>query len=140
LLFKGHTCRINAVTFDKQCSSVISCAEDKILNIIDVRTNTQIYSVSLESEPLTLTWMGTFLLIGDNDGNLNIWNHQEAIFISQIHCHDGKFCCYLLLLCTTSVTYLLKIIYSKKFKYIIYYIIYFILIIFLFYNRIYIDY
>ncbi|KAG5342883.1 FAN protein, partial [Acromyrmex heyeri] len=89
---KGHTCRVNAVIFDKQCSSVISCAEDKVLNIIDVRTSTQIYSVSLESEPLTLTWMGMFLLIGDNDGNLNIWNHQEAVFIPQIHCHDGPLC------------------------------------------------
>jgi len=77
--------------FDKQCSSVISCAEDKVLSVIDVRTNTQIYCVSLESKPLTLTWMGTFLLIGDSDGNLNIWNHQGAIFVSKIHCHDGKY-------------------------------------------------
>ncbi|XP_029671745.1 protein FAN-like isoform X3 [Formica exsecta] len=89
---KGHVCRINAVMFDKQCSSVISCAEDKVLSIIDVRTNTQIYSVSLESEPLTLTWMKTFLLIGDNDGNLNIWNHQGAVFVSRIQCHDGPLC------------------------------------------------
>ncbi|KAL6433650.1 hypothetical protein ACFW04_005736 [Cataglyphis niger] len=88
---KGHVCRINAVTFDKQCSSVISCAEDK-LSIIDVRTNTQIYSVNLESEPLTLTWMKTFLLIGDNNGNLNIWNHQEAALVSQKQCHDGPLC------------------------------------------------
>jgi len=77
--------------FDKQCGSVISCAEDKVLSVIDVRTNTQIYCVSLESKPLTLTWMGTFLLIGDSDGNLNIWNHQGAIFVSKIHCHDGKY-------------------------------------------------
>lgn len=90
LSFKGHGCRINAVTFDKQCSSLISCAEDKVLNIMDVRTSTQIYSISLDSEPLTLTWMGAFLLIGDNDGNLNIWNHQGAAFVSQTHCHDGK--------------------------------------------------
>jgi len=69
---------------------------------MDVRTNTQIYSVSLESEPLTLIWMRTFLLIGDNDGNLNIWNHKKAIFISQIHCHDGKF---VLLLFVTIVCY-----------------------------------
>ncbi|XP_067203387.1 protein FAN isoform X2 [Linepithema humile] len=89
---KGHACGINAITFDKQCSSVISCAEDKILSIIDIRTSTQIYSVSLESVPLTLTWMGTFLLIGDIDGNLNIWNHQGAMFVSQIHCHDGPLC------------------------------------------------
>ncbi|XP_025263556.1 protein FAN isoform X2 [Camponotus floridanus] len=89
---KGHICKINAVTFDKQCSSVISCAEDKVLNIIDVRTNTQIFSISLKSEPLTLAWMGMFLLIGDNDGSLNIWNHQGAVFVSQIQCHDGPLC------------------------------------------------
>ncbi|XP_072766799.1 protein FAN isoform X2 [Anoplolepis gracilipes] len=89
---KGHVCRINAVTFDKQCSRVISCAEDKVLSIIDVRTNTQIYSVSLESEPLTLTWIGTFLLIGDKDGKLNVWNHQGAIFVSQMQCHNGPIC------------------------------------------------
>lgn len=90
-MLKGHICKINAVTFDKECSSVISCAEDKVLNIIDVRTNTQIFSISLKSEPLTLAWMGMFLLIGDNDGSLNIWNHQRAVFVSQIQCHDGKY-------------------------------------------------
>ncbi|KYQ57115.1 Protein FAN, partial [Trachymyrmex zeteki] len=79
---KGHTCRVNAVTFDKQCSSVISCAEDKVLNIIDVQTSTQIYSISLESEPLTLTWMEMFLLIGDNDGNLNIWRPLCALAVT----------------------------------------------------------
>lgn len=87
--FKGYACRVNAVTFDKQCTSVISCAADKVLNIMDVRTSTQIYSITLDSEPLILTWMGTFLLIGDSDGNLNIWNHQEAVFVSQT-CHDGN--------------------------------------------------
>ncbi|XP_032667732.1 protein FAN-like isoform X1 [Odontomachus brunneus] len=87
---KGHTCKVNAVTFDKQCSSVISCAEDKILNVTDVRTSTQIYSINLENEPLTVTWMGAFLLIGDNDGNFNIWDYRKTVFITQVHCHDGS--------------------------------------------------
>lgn len=101
---------MNAITFDKQCSSIISCAEDKVLNIIDVRTSTQIYSVNLESEPLILTWMGTFLLIGDKDGNLNIWNHQRAIFLPQIHCHDGKFIILLfVVILHITIVYLLKI-------------------------------
>lgn len=89
---KSHACRINAIMFDEQCGSVISCAEDRVLSVFDVRTSTQIYSVSLESEPLILTWMGTFLLIGDNDGNLSVWNHQGAMFVSKIHCHDGPLC------------------------------------------------
>lgn len=89
-LLKGHTCKVNAVAFDKQCSSVISCAEDGVLNVTDVRTSTQIYSISLDNEPLTATWMGPFLLIGDNDGNFNVWDYRKTVFVKRIHCHDGK--------------------------------------------------
>ncbi|XP_031833417.1 protein FAN isoform X2 [Nomia melanderi] len=86
---KGHTSKINAMIFDQESKSVISCAEDKVLNIIDVHTSTQIYRTTIEYEPLTLSWLGIFLLVGDSNGNINIWHHPDAIFISQVHCHDG---------------------------------------------------
>ncbi|CAL7951198.1 unnamed protein product [Xylocopa violacea] len=86
---KAHTCKINAMVFDQKGKSIISCSEDKVLNIIDVHTSTQIYRTTIEHEPLTLTWFKTFLLIGDNSGNINVWNGQGGIFITQIHCHDG---------------------------------------------------
>ncbi|KOC66673.1 Protein FAN, partial [Habropoda laboriosa] len=86
---KAHSCKINSMVFDQEGRSIISCAEDKVLNIIDVHTSTQTYRTSIEHEPLTLVWFDTFLLVGDNNGNINVWNHQGAVFISQIHCHDG---------------------------------------------------
>ncbi|XP_061931232.1 protein FAN-like isoform X1 [Apis cerana] len=86
---KAHNCKINAMVFDQEGKSIISCAADKMLNIIDIYTSTQIYRTTIEYEPLTLTWFKTFLLIGDNNGNINVWNRQGAIFITQIHCHDG---------------------------------------------------
>lgn len=85
----AHNCKINAMVFDQEGKSIISCAEDKVLNIIDVYTSTQIYRTTIEYEPLTLTWFKSFLLIGDNNGNINVWNRQGAIFITQIRCHDG---------------------------------------------------
>ena len=87
---KGHTRKVNALDFDEEGKSIISCAEDKVLNIIDIHTSTQIYRITLEHEPLTLTWLGSFLLIGDSSGNINVWNRQGATIVSQIHCHDGK--------------------------------------------------
>ncbi|XP_043507694.1 protein FAN-like isoform X2 [Frieseomelitta varia] len=86
---KAHNCKINAMVFDQEGKSIISCAEDKVLNIIDVYTSTQIYRTTIEYEPLTLTWFKSFLLIGDNNGNINVWNRQGAVFITQIRCHDG---------------------------------------------------
>lgn len=86
---KGHTSKVNAMVFDEEGKNIISCAEDKVLNVIDVQTSTQIYCTTMEHEPLTLTWLDNFLLIGDNNGNINVWNHEGAIFVSQIHYHDG---------------------------------------------------
>ncbi|XP_053985116.1 protein FAN-like [Hylaeus anthracinus] len=86
---KGHTSKVNAMVFDEDGKSIISCAEDKVLNIIDVHTSTQIYYTTMEHEPLTLTWLYNFLLISDSNGNINVWNHEGAIFVSQIHYHDG---------------------------------------------------
>ncbi|XP_076638062.1 protein FAN [Colletes latitarsis] len=86
---KRQTCKINAIVFDQEGKSIISCAEDKVLNIIDVYTSTQVYYTTMEHEPLTLTWLETFLLIGDSNGNINIWNREGTIFVSQMHYHDG---------------------------------------------------
>ncbi|CAK9813216.1 Protein FAN [Anthophora quadrimaculata] len=85
---KAHSSKINAMVFEEG-RSIISCAEDKVLNIIDVHTSTQIYRTSIEHEPLTLVYFDIFLLVGDSNGNINVWNRQDAVFITQIHCHDG---------------------------------------------------
>ncbi|XP_035736480.1 protein FAN-like isoform X1 [Vespa mandarinia] len=86
---KGHTGKVNAMTFDPECKSIISCAEDQTLNIIDIHTSTQIYHTILEHEALILKWIGMLLLIGDSAGNISLWKFPEAAFLSKIHCHDG---------------------------------------------------
>lgn len=105
LFSTAHNCKINAMVFDQEGKSIISCAADKMLNIIDIYTSTQIYRTTIEYEPLTLTWFKTFLLIGDNNGNINVWNRQGAIFITQIHCHDGTVF-YILILINCNCLYL----------------------------------
>lgn len=77
------------MTFDPECKSIISCAEDQTLNIIDIHTSTQIYHTILEHEALILKWIGMLLLIGDSAGNISLWKFPEAAFLSKIHCHDG---------------------------------------------------
>ncbi|XP_076234034.1 protein FAN isoform X2 [Calliopsis andreniformis] len=86
---KGHNCKINAIIFDQEGKHIISCAGDKVLNIIDVHTSTQVYRTTTEHEPLALAWLGNLLLVGDSNGSINVWNLQGATFVSQIHCHDG---------------------------------------------------
>lgn len=78
------------MTFDAECKNIITCANDRLINVFDVLTSTRVYSTSLDNEPTALNWIGTFLLIGDNRGNLNLWDSQEAIFLPKIHCHEGK--------------------------------------------------
>lgn len=89
LTVKAHTCKVNAMIFDQEGKSIISCADDKVFSIIDVSTSTQIYHTIIEYKPLTLAWLETVLLVGDSNGNINVWNHERAIFVSQMHYHDG---------------------------------------------------
>ncbi|XP_034948322.1 protein FAN-like [Chelonus insularis] len=86
---KGHSGKINAILFDLESKNIISCASDKLINIFDVQTTTKIYSTSLEEEPLTLSWSGSLLLVGDSQGNLTVWDSYGANFRSKEHCHEG---------------------------------------------------
>ncbi|KAJ8681165.1 hypothetical protein QAD02_016952 [Eretmocerus hayati] len=86
---KEHLAKINSVTFDKDSTSIISCASDKTLNIMDVQTSTQIYHTNLSEEAKCLAWIGVHLLIGDNMGDVHLWNPQNAVFVSKFHCHQG---------------------------------------------------
>lgn len=87
---KGHNATINGMIFDTECKNIISGANDKLINVFDVRTGTKIYSTSLEHIPTILSWSGTLLLVGDYKGNLTIWDSQGATIRSKIHCHDGQ--------------------------------------------------
>ncbi|XP_015181599.1 PREDICTED: protein FAN-like isoform X1 [Polistes dominula] len=86
---KSHTGKVNAMTFDPECKSIVTCGEDRALNIVDIQTSTQIYHTTLEHEALSLKWIRMLLLIGDSAGNVSLWNFPEAVFLSKIHCHDG---------------------------------------------------
>ena len=87
---KGHSARINSTKFDSESKNIISCANDMTIVVFDVQTSTRIYSTSLEDEPLTLSWIGTILLVGDTRGNLSLWDSQGAVFLSTLHCHEGS--------------------------------------------------
>ncbi|XP_015607510.1 protein FAN [Cephus cinctus] len=84
---KAHTAKLNAMRFDPQSKTIVSCANDKVLNIIDVRTSTQLYRTILEDEPISLYWKEAFLLVGDISGNLSIWDLRGAILCTNFHCH-----------------------------------------------------
>ncbi|XP_023289005.1 protein FAN isoform X2 [Orussus abietinus] len=87
---KGHTAKVCAMTFHPESKNIISCADDKILSVVDVQTSTQIFHTTLEAEARSLTWFESLLLIGDVQGNLNVWNSQDAVFLSKLHCHSGS--------------------------------------------------
>lgn len=90
LFVKGHAGKINALLFVPESQNIVSCASDKILNVIDVRTGTQIFFTTIEDEPTCLTWQGPYLLAGDARGNVNVWDFQAVVLVSKIRCHDGK--------------------------------------------------
>ncbi|XP_011493823.1 PREDICTED: protein FAN-like [Ceratosolen solmsi marchali] len=86
---KQHTSKINAITFESESKNIISCASNKLLSVIDVQTSTQTYLRTLEEEPICLAWISSYLLIGDSNGDLLIWDPQSAAFISKFQCHQG---------------------------------------------------
>lgn len=86
-----HSSKINALTFEPESKNIISCTSNKTLSVIDVQTSTQIYSTTLEEEPISLAWIGSYLLIGESIGNLQLWDPQTATFISKFNCHQGRF-------------------------------------------------
>ncbi|XP_033226844.1 protein FAN-like isoform X2 [Belonocnema kinseyi] len=85
---KGHSAKVNAITFEPESKNIISCGSDKVLSVIDVRTSTQIYHKILEVEATSLMWIKSLLLIGDNSGNLSVWDPQAVKFISKFKCHN----------------------------------------------------
>ena len=84
-----HSAKINAVTFEPETKNIIACTSNKLLCVIDVQTSTQTYFTTLKDEPISLAWLDSYLLIGNYEGNLQIWNPQTAAFISEFHCHEG---------------------------------------------------
>lgn len=84
---------MNSLIFEAESKSIIACASDKSLSVIDVHTSTQTYSTKLNEEPLSLAWIESILLIGDCKGNLHGWNPHSAEFVAQFHCHDGIHFC-----------------------------------------------
>ncbi|XP_011299588.1 protein FAN-like [Fopius arisanus] len=86
---KGHGGKVTATTFDSECKNIIACTNDRTINVFDAKTSTRIYSTLLEDEPLVLSWLGSILLIGDAKGNINLWDSQEATFLSTTPCHNG---------------------------------------------------
>lgn len=80
---------MNALTFEPESNNIISCGVDKVLIVLDFRTSTQIYSKILEVEALSLTWLNSLLLIGDDWGDVSIWD-PKFNWISKFNCHNGN--------------------------------------------------
>lgn len=88
---KGSGGKVTATTFDSECKNIIACTNDKTISVFDAKTSTRIYSTLLDNEPTALSWSGSILLVGDDRGNINLWDSQEATFISKTLCHDGQY-------------------------------------------------
>lgn len=85
---KGHSGKVNALTFEPESNNIISCGVDKVLSVLDFRTGTQICSKILEVEALSLTWLNSLLLIGDGWGDVSFWD-PKFNWISKFNCHNG---------------------------------------------------
>lgn len=88
--FLEHAAKINCITFEPGSNNIISCSSNKSLVVFDVQTSTKIYSTILIEEPTAFSWTGSFLLIGDKNGFLQVWDPQTVAFVSKFHCHDGS--------------------------------------------------
>ncbi|XP_023316576.1 protein FAN-like [Trichogramma pretiosum] len=87
---KEHASKINSIILEPESKNIITCANDKSLSVIDVQTSTQIFFTTLDEEPLSMTWIAnSYLLIGDREGFLRLWDPQSAAFVFKITCHRG---------------------------------------------------
>lgn len=91
--FSMHIGIIYAVSFSPDGEKVASCGKDQTLNVMDVKTGTQLLSKNAGEELRCLCWDGLIVLTGSESGKIMVWDLMTAKLVTAISGHSGPVTC-----------------------------------------------
>lgn len=86
---RGGVCVAN---FNRNCTLIVSCGEDRMFNIVDIDTGMVIFKREMPAVVGCLSWANDdkFLLMGDRTGMLHVWNMLEGMVQKEFRVHTGE--------------------------------------------------
>lgn len=87
-----HKEAVCVVRFNRNCSLIVSCGEDRMFNIIDIETGMVIFKREMPMPIRSLCWAkdDKYLLMGDQGGTMYVWNMLEGLIQKEVRVHSGK--------------------------------------------------
>ncbi|XP_053694361.1 protein FAN-like isoform X2 [Sabethes cyaneus] len=84
-----------AARFNRTCSLIVSCGEDRMFNIVDIETGMVIFKREMANVIGTVCWTkdDKYLLLGDRDGVLYVWNMLDGVIQRELAVHSGGVYC-----------------------------------------------
>ncbi|XP_058815825.1 protein FAN-like [Topomyia yanbarensis] len=92
VMHRGGVC---AALFNRNCSLIVSCGEDRMFNIVDIDTGMMVFKREMPTVVGTLCWTkdDKYLLMGDRAGTLHVWNMLEGAIQMDIRMHSDVVYC-----------------------------------------------
>lgn len=87
-----HKDAVCVVRFNRNCSLIASCGEDRMFNIVDIETGMVIFKREMPATIMSLCWAkdDKYLLMGDRSGMMYVWNMLEGMIQKEVRVHSGK--------------------------------------------------
>ncbi|XP_001651497.2 protein FAN isoform X1 [Aedes aegypti] len=90
-----HKDAVCAVRFNRNCSLIVSCGEDRMFNIVDIETGMVIFKREMLMPIRSLCWAkdDKYLLMGDRGGTMHVWNMLEGLIQKEVRVHSDCIYC-----------------------------------------------
>ncbi|XP_029730273.2 protein FAN [Aedes albopictus] len=90
-----HKEAVCVVRFNRNCSLIVSCGEDRMFNIIDIETGMVIFKREMPIPIRSLCWAkdDKYLLMGDQGGTMYVWNMLEGLIQKEVRVHSDCIYC-----------------------------------------------
>lgn len=92
----GHTVhfgKMNACLVCTDQKRVVTCGSDRLLKVTDMDTQTEVFAKDLHLEVLCLGMLGRYVVTGNRDGWLHVWDMDLGQVVSQLQAHTGPVTC-----------------------------------------------
>lgn len=88
--FHKHSSTIMALSYGPDGSCLASCGLDRSFQITDINTGMSVFSKEFAYPLTALKWDGSLIFLGDQEGNLFLWDVVEVREVLQMSAHEGE--------------------------------------------------
>ncbi|XP_062537016.1 protein FAN-like [Armigeres subalbatus] len=94
-LILQHKDAVCVVKFNRNCSLVVCCGEDRMFYIVDIETGMVIFQREMAMAIRSLSWAkhDKYLLMGDCGGTMYVWNMLDGLIQKEVRVHSGCIYC-----------------------------------------------